>query len=227
MPQRTWELRGTIDQPMLGDGLVKLDLGYDQISMLQDRILISTARRLRARRATSAPASGSFASLTLDAPLQRFGLNGTRLQFDGQLQRTRVDDPISGETRNFSDFFPDWNWNVELRRDAGDFSYGFAINDRDRFTFFRTDEFDTNFNGGPYGTAFVEYRPGPRTSITFDIDNAFDTNGQRDRAVLLPQPARTGPRRRRVPRAQPPPQLRPDLEADLRRRRGGVAKSAS
>ena len=38
LPQRTWEVRGTIDKPILGDGLVKLDLGLDQISMLQDQI---------------------------------------------------------------------------------------------------------------------------------------------------------------------------------------------
>ena len=38
-PQRTWELRATVDHPLLGDGLFKLDLGHDQVSLLQDRIL--------------------------------------------------------------------------------------------------------------------------------------------------------------------------------------------
>ncbi|MFP5330653.1 MAG: hypothetical protein ACLGHC_11040, partial [Alphaproteobacteria bacterium] len=68
----------------------------------------------------------------------------------------------------------------------GKFSYGFVVSDRDRFTFFRTTEFDTNYNGGPYGTAFVEYRPDPRWSITFDVDNAFDTWAARDRLIFLP-----------------------------------------
>ena len=57
--------------------------------------------------------------------------------------------------------------------------------DNQRFTFFRTDEFDTNFNGGIYGTAFVEYRPDARTSIIFDIDNALDTSGNRDRLLFF------------------------------------------
>ena len=39
-PQRTWEFRATAEHPFLGDGVIKLDLGYDLISMLQDRILI-------------------------------------------------------------------------------------------------------------------------------------------------------------------------------------------
>ena len=28
-PQRTWEFRATVEHPLLGDGLVKLDVGYD------------------------------------------------------------------------------------------------------------------------------------------------------------------------------------------------------
>jgi len=80
---------------------------------------------------------------------------------------------------------------VEFRHDLKSFSYGFTVNDRDRITFFRTDEFDTNFNGGPYGTAFVEYRPRTGTTITFDIDNAFDTSGNRNRLLFFPNRAQT------------------------------------
>ena len=58
-PQRTWEFRATVEHPLLGDGLFKLDLGHDLISKLQDRILIYRPTRETAstRRATSAPAS--------------------------------------------------------------------------------------------------------------------------------------------------------------------------
>jgi hypothetical protein len=187
-PQRAWEFRLTADHPLFGDGQVKLDLGYDQISLLQDRVLICD--EVDTTLCFDAPGNigtgkRSFASLTVDAPLQKIGLTGTRLKFFGQLQRTRVEDPISGEQRNFTDFFPDWQWEVSLRRDRGPFSYGFTVSDRDRFTFFRTNEFDTNFNSQPYATAFVEYRPDPRTSITFDIDNAINTHGTRDRLIFF------------------------------------------
>jgi hypothetical protein len=182
-PQRTWELRGTVEKPILGDGLVKLDLGHDRISMLQDQILTDEG--------FSAPGnigSGkrSFVQLNVDAPLSSFGLTGTRLKLFGELQRTKVHDPISDQSRRFSDFFPEWQWRVELRRDSGAFSYGFTVNDRDRFSFFRSDEIDTNWNGGPYGTAFVEYRPGPRTAITLDIDNMFNTHAYRERTFFTP-----------------------------------------
>ncbi|HET7710026.1 MAG TPA: hypothetical protein VFK50_10950 [Sphingomicrobium sp.] len=182
-PQRTWELRGTVEKPILGDGLVKFDVGHDRISMLQDQILMEGGFSAPGNIGTG---RRSFASLTVDAPLVRLGLSGTRLKLFGQVQKSQVHDPISNETRRFSDFFPEWQWNVEMRRDSGAFSYGFTVSDRDRFSFFRANEIDTNWNGGPFGTAFVEYRPGPRTAVTLDIDNAFNTHAYRQRTFFTP-----------------------------------------
>ena len=187
-PQRTWEFRMTAEHPLFGEGLFKLDLGYDLVSKLQDRILICDEDDVDV--CLDAPGNiGTgkryFAELTIDAPLTRLW-NGLRVKFTGTIQRTRVKDPIDGRMRNFSGFFPDWQWEFDVRRDVGKFSYGFNINDRDRFTFFRTDEFDSNFNGGPYGTAFIEYRFTPRTSLTLDLDNALETSGNRDRLLFRP-----------------------------------------
>ena len=195
VPQQTWEFRGTIERPLLGEGLAKLDIGYDLVNDLQDRVLICDPDDPdNADSCFDAPGNlGSgkryFARLTLDAPLAKLGLKGIRLKFDGTVQRTRVEDPISGEQRNWSDFFPDWQWNVDFRHDIGKWSYGFVVSDRDRFTFYRTDEFDINFNGGPFGTAFVEYRPRDGTTITLDLDNALDTSGNRNRILFRPNRA--------------------------------------
>ena len=192
VPQQTWEFRGTIERPLLGEGIAKLDVGYDLVNDLQDRVLICDPED--PTECFDAPGNlGTgkryFATATLDAPLDKLGLKGVRLKLGGTLQRTRVDDPISGDARNWSDFFPDWQWNVDFRHDVGKFSYGFTVEDRDRFTFFRTDEFDTNFNGGPFGTAFVEYRPRGGTTITLDLDNALDTSGNRNRILFRPNRA--------------------------------------
>ena len=190
-PQRAWEFRLTADRPIFGEGLAKLELGYDHISLLQDRVLICNDVEGEVEQVCfDAPGNigtgkHAFARLTLDAPLGRYW-KGLRVKFDGTLQRTRVEDPINHEMRNFSDFYPDWQWNVDVRRDIGPWSYGFSVSDRDRFTFFRTTEFDTNFNTQPYATAFVEYRPDPRTSVTLDLDNAINTHGARDRLISIP-----------------------------------------
>ena len=192
VPQRAWEFRATLEKPILGDGLAKIDLGHDVISKLQDRVLICDAED--PEECFDAPGNiGTgkryFAAMTLDAPLTKLGLKGARLKLTGQLQRTRVEDPVSGEKRDFSGFFPDWEWNADYRHDLGKFSYGFTLGDRAKFTFFRTDEFDINFNEGPVATAFAEYRPTARTSITIDVDNAINTRGMRRRIIFDPNRA--------------------------------------
>ena len=189
-PQRAWEFRFTAERPLFKTGLIKFDLGYDLISKLQDRVLLFDEASGNFFDAPGNLGTGrhAFAQLTVDAPLDQLW-KGLRVRANGTVRRTRVTDPISGLKRNFSDYFPDWEWSVDVRRDAGAFSYGFVVSDRDRFTFFRTDEFDTNFNGGPYGTAFIEYRPSARTSITLDIDNALNTSGNRNRLLFRPNRA--------------------------------------
>lgn len=191
-PQRTWEFRATVEHPLFGDGLFKLDLGHDLVSKLQDRILICDEIDHPGDPDFCADAPGNlgtgkryFASLTLDAPLGTLW-KGLRAKLTGTIQRTRVADPISGEQRNWSGFFPDWQWDLTVRRDSGPLSYGFELFDNKRFTFFRTDEFDSNFNGAPGWNAFVEYRPGANTSVTLNVDHTF---GKRHRLLFRPNRA--------------------------------------
>ncbi len=191
-PQRTWEFRATVEHPLLGDGLFKLDLGHDLVSKLQDRVLLCDEVDHPGDPAFCFDAPGNlgtgqrtFASLTLDAPLGMVW-KGLRVKFTGTIQRTRVEDPISGDKRNWSGFFPDWQWDLTVRRDSGPFSYGFEVFDQKRTTFFRTDEFDTNFNGAPAWNAFVEYRPSARTSVTLNADHTF---GKRVRLLSFPNRA--------------------------------------
>ena len=139
-PQRTWEARLLGEKPILGDGLVKLELGYDLVSMLQDRILVVTDEGSFDAPGNLGTGKRWFADFNLDAPLTKFGLSGVRWKAQLTLQRTSVDDPITHESRRWTDFWPAWQWYTELRRDHGDFSYGFAFSDRDKFYLFRTDE---------------------------------------------------------------------------------------
>lgn len=182
-PQRSWELRGLLERTLWTSGQVKLELGADRVSLLQDRILTEDGLDAPGNIGTG---DRRFAALTVDAPLDRFGVAGARLKLFGRVQRTRVEDPISGEQRNWSGFWPNWEWNIEARRDAGKFAYGFVLSDRAPFTYFRTDELDRNKNGGPYATAFAEYRPSARTTLTFDVDNLLNTTAERYRTFFDP-----------------------------------------
>lgn len=190
-PQRTWEMRLLAEKPILGDGLVKVELGYDLVSMLQDRVLIVTPEGAFDAPGNLGTGRRAFLDFNLDAPLGKFGLSGVRWKAQVTLQRTRVEDPISHENRRWTDFWPNWQWYTEIRRDSSAFSYGFALSDRDRFYLFRTDEIYSNWNGGPFGTAFAEYRPDALTTIRLDANNIFDTNASAHR--LLYRPNRTDP----------------------------------
>lgn len=193
VPQRTWEARFTTERPLLGTGKARLEVGYDLVDKLQDRVLILDANG----KGFDSPGNlGTgrryFADLTLDAPLDRLW-KGLRVRAHGQLQRTRVKDPISGQVRNFSDYFPDWTWDVDLRRDAGKFAYGITVSDRDRFFIFRTDQIAGYPNTGPFGSAFVEYRPSGRSSLNLSVENLFDTAGAVDRLFFDPNRSNPNP----------------------------------
>ena len=182
-PQRSWEGRATIEHPLLVKGLAKLEVGYDRVSLLQDRVLTPEGFDAPGNLGTG---TRRFAKLNLDAPLDRLGLANVQLRSEAMVQKTRVRDPLSGEQRGWSGFWPDWQWSVELRRDAGPLSFGGALSDRDKITFFRTDEIDSNFNSGPYLSAFAEYRPDPRTTLRLELDNVLETAGQRNRQFFDP-----------------------------------------
>ena len=177
VPQRTWEGRFVAEHPLFKDGKVRLEAGADIVSLLQDRVLVFDDEG----NAFDAPGNiGTgrryFADLTVDAPLDHLW-KGLRVRAHAMVQRTRVKDPVWGKMRNFSDFFPDWSWDVNVRRDAGKWAYGFTLTDRDRFFNFRTDQIDAMPNDYVYGFGFIEYRATPRSSIVLDVENFTDSGG--------------------------------------------------
>jgi hypothetical protein len=190
VPQRAWEARLTIDRPVLGKGLVKLELGHDRVSKLQDRILTEEGFDAPGNIGTG---TRSFAALTFDAPLDSLGIKATRLKLYGIVQDTNVRDPLSGQKRNWTGFFPDWRWEVELRRDLANWSYGASLFHRSGFTFYRIEEEDSNFNAGSFAIGFVEYRPDKRTTIRLDLENLTNIPGERRRLFFDPNRSAPAP----------------------------------
>jgi hypothetical protein len=186
-PQRSWEGRFLIDRPIFGKGQLRLELGYDLVSLLQDRILVFDAQG----NAFDAPGNlgtgrRQYADLTFDAPLDKVW-SGLHVRLHGNVQRTRVDDPITGRPRDWSGFYPRWLWDADIRRDVGKFAYGVSLSDNRRTTFFRTDDFDINYNEGfPYTSAFVEYRPTAQQTLTLNINDISNTGGARDLILFFP-----------------------------------------
>lgn len=188
VPQRTWEFRLTVDRPILGKGAVKLELGHDRVSQLQDRILTPEGFDAPGNIGSG---TRSFAELTLDAPLDALGLKSFRGRFSGAVQTHSVRDPITGLDRPWSGFRPEWSLNFELRRDLAKVSYGFELFRQQASTIYRIDELDRFSNSGIFGLAFFEYRPDKKTTLRLDVENVFDVAGERSR--LFFDPNRTSP----------------------------------
>jgi hypothetical protein len=186
-PQRSWEGRILVERPIFGKGQLRIELGYDLVSLLQDRILVFDDEG----NAFDAPGNlgtgrRQYADLTFDAPLD--GLwSGLHLRLHGNIQRTRVNDPITGRPRDWSGFYPRWLWDADIRRYIGKFAYGVSLSDNRRTTFFRTDDFDTNYNQGfPYTSAFIEYRPTAQQTLTLNLNDISNTGGARDLIFFFP-----------------------------------------
>ena len=182
VPQRAWELSATLEQPILGDGVVKIEAGYNRISLVQDRIPTPEG--------FDAPGNlgdGRMFILksTIDAPLARLGIKGGRLTVHSSLIDTSVEDPYTLRRRHFSGFNL-YAADASFRQDLGKWAYGATFFANAPTFFFRQDEIDRPFSRNPYVTAFVEYRPSPKTTVTFSLDNATDAPAFRSRTFFTP-----------------------------------------
>ena len=188
VPQRTWEFRLTIDRPVLGKGVFRLELGHDRVTQLQDRILTDEGFDAPGNIGSG---TRSFAQATLDAPLDSLGIKSTRIKFVGSVQDHSVLDPLTHLKRPWSGFRPKWTWDVELRRDLSKVSYGFELYREKGSTIYRIDELDSFSNTGPFATSFFEYRPDRKTTLRLDVRNVLNVAGERQR--LFFDPNRTTP----------------------------------
>ncbi|QJQ32672.1 TonB-dependent receptor [Sphingomonas lacunae] len=182
LPQRAWELRGSVERTVWGDGKLRLEGGYQHISLLQDRVPTPEG--------FDAPGnlgSGTllFVKAVADLPLAPVGINGGRLTVNGTLQDSSVIDPYTREARPFSGY-GSWNLNVEFRQDLGKFAWGLAYYAQPAGTFFRRNEED-RFNGRePYLVAFAEWRPTRQTTLSLSLDNLADVPATRTRTFFAP-----------------------------------------
>ena len=185
---------------LFGDGLFKLDLGHDLVSMLQDRVLICelTIRRsgriASTRRATSAPASATSPALTLDAPLTQ-AVEGPARQVHRNAPahaRRRSDQRRSAQIQRLfsrlavgprpSAAMPGDLLRLRTQRQS---ALHFLPHRRVRHELQRRRR---------TWTAFVEYRPSPDTAVTLDFDNvAQHSAASANRLLFFPNRAEPDP----------------------------------
>ncbi len=182
LPQRAWESLLTVERPVLGDGSARLELGYNRIGLVQDRVPTPDG--------FDAPGNLGDGTVLivrprLDVPLGSLGVRGGRLTLSPSYVRSRVEDPYTGRQRRFSgnnDFF----MTADFRQDLGKFAWGATLQGGTAFAFYRLNEIDRFTNDIPQTNVFAEYRPDAATTITFQVRNILDIGQQRTRNFYTP-----------------------------------------
>lgn len=189
VPESAWEFLATAEHPLLGSGLVKAELGYDFVSDVVDRVPtpegldapgnIGSGRRLIARA-------------SIDVPVAGVGIKGGRVSSNVSVVDTSVTDPYTLETRRFSGNTL-WLFDASFRQDLAKFAWGASFYANSGNTAYRRNEEDHFFRHGFYVTAFAEYRPSARTSVTLSVDNLTNVSAYRERTFFDPTRANPNP----------------------------------
>jgi hypothetical protein len=192
-PQRKWEFLLTADRTIFGDGRVKIDLGYNAVSKVQDRIPLfelDEATGELVRNGLDAPGNlGSgrefIARTNLDLPLGGLGIAGGRLSLFGSYIDTSVEDPYTLLDRHFSGAAL-FAYTASFRQDLTRFAWGVEARGNTGSVAYRLNETDELQNISPRVSAFVEYRRSARTTFTLGADNLTDSSSKRWRTFYRP-----------------------------------------
>ena len=183
LPQRAWETLVTAERRIFKDGLIKVELGYDRVSLVQDRVPTPEGFDAPGNLGNG---SRTIARVQGDIPLSTLGVPGGRVTGRFSYLGTSVRDPYTLRDRHFSGITT-WTSQLGYRQDLGKFAWGANVywNSNDS-TFFRLNETDHNSNEGAYVEAFAEYRPTAATTIRLFLDNLSDIGGVRERTFYAP-----------------------------------------
>ncbi|MGD2133295.1 MAG: hypothetical protein PVI23_10915, partial [Maricaulaceae bacterium] len=166
-PERTWALNGAYETVIWDGGVLTLSASHDWVEAVQDSVCVPGDPNLMTPcvdQSDSADGPGNIGDgrrwsigAAASLPLERFGVEGGRLDIDLRSGSSTVVDPVTGESREFSDEFTD-NWSTSFRQDlaAHEMSWGVSASGGGGATAFRLNE---TFRRQRVGTAlgvFVE-----------------------------------------------------------------------
>jgi len=101
-PENAWEFEGGIEKRFWGSGAILLSYTYSMVSDVVDLVPVG---------AFDAPGNlgdGTREKIVfgLSLPLERIGLSGTQLRFNGDWNWSEVDDPVTNESRRITKHAP-------------------------------------------------------------------------------------------------------------------------
>jgi outer membrane receptor protein involved in Fe transport len=182
-PERTWRAQVDWERRFGAKGVLTLSAFHDDVEAVQDQIPIA---------GFDGPGNlgkGSRDGVKLDAmaPLDWIGLAGGEARIKGMIQKTRVNDPLTGLSRSFSDE-PDWNYSIDVRQPLPGLKllWGLLYERADDVKLFRLHELRTTGLGEANLDLYVETTAIKGLVVRFTMQDVLLPVETRERAFFTP-----------------------------------------
>jgi hypothetical protein len=182
-PAKTWVAEAAYERKFWKDGAVVFTAIHREITDATDRVPI-----IGPGFAFDAPGNigdGTSDSLrvSLNLPLEKFGIPGGLLRADGQWSKSEVTDPVTGEARRISGQSP-FEGEINFSQDLPKYRTQWGINTGLGFEerYYRFDQIET-VELGTWLQLYAEYKPQPNLSIRVELQNLLGRDFTRTREV--------------------------------------------
>jgi outer membrane receptor protein involved in Fe transport len=187
-PQQVWAFETQFEQKFWGDGVLTLIGSYDKVSDVEDQVPVVP---LGGSLANAYDGPGNLGDgeqwslgFTASIPLQRLGIPNSRLDLSLDSGNSEVVDPVTGETREFSNAF-NRQWRIEYRQDLQSlgFSYGFSFGESGGGSAYRLKEIYKRQKTGGDLSVFVETTRFFGVNVRAGVNDIFDPAYVSNRSV--------------------------------------------
>lgn len=182
LPERAWVVEAALERRFWGSGAIVLTVSHSEVQQVVD--LIPIANRFDAP-GNIGDGTRDEAKLSLNVPLERLGVSGAFVRFNGTWRRSKVVDPVTGARRRISaqrpfegdvlisKAFPSLNSSINLEGTLGYVETIYRISEVRR-----TQE-------TPLYKLYWDWSPRPDLLFRFQLENITAKQRRRDRTLFV------------------------------------------
>ena len=179
-PEQSWNSELTLERRFWKDGVATVTLRHAKLSDVIDRAPIFTAGGdVYDSPANIGDGTDDSIGVTLNLPLDKFGVKGGLLKGESTWTRSEVTDPTTGQTRRKSGQHPiDWELAFSQDLPLKGIKWGLEAYGGWRETYYRFSEIET-YKLRTFVVAYLDYKPRPDITLRVEVDNLTARNFER------------------------------------------------
>lgn len=192
-PEQSWNSELTLERRFWKDGVATLTLRHAKLSDVIDRAPIFTpSGDVYDSPANIGDGTDDSIGVTLNLPLEKFGVKGGLLKGESTWTHSEVTDPTTGKTRRKSGQHPiDWELAFSQDLPVKGIKWGVEAYGAWRETYYRFSEIET-YKLRTFVIAYLDYKPRPDITLRVEIDNLTARNFERiNTSYAGPRPGST------------------------------------